>query len=108
MGAMRFLSLRELRNETSKIKEFLSDDGKIVVTSNGKPTAFMIAVDESSFEEVLDDLRQVRGIRLMRELQRQATENGLSDMTLEDINNEIAKARKEKLKATESVKAGAK
>jgi len=98
MSATRFFSLRELRTETGKIKEVLSGDGKIVVTSNGKPTAFMIAVDESNFEETLDDLRQIRGIRAMRELQRQAEGNGLSDMTLDDINAEIVEARKERQK----------
>lgn len=95
MSVMRFLSLRELRSGTTKINEILSDDGKIVVTDNGKPAAFMIAVDETTFEETLNDLRQIRGLRTMRELQRQAKENGLSDMTLDDINAEIALARKE-------------
>jgi len=95
MGTMKFLSFRELRTDTSKIKEMLADDGKIVVTNNGKPTAFMIAVDESSFEDMLNDLRQVRGLRAMRELQRQAEENGLSEMTLDEINAEIAQARQE-------------
>jgi len=95
MGEMRFLSLRELRSETGRIKEMLSNDGKIVVTSNGKPTAFMVYVDELSLEDTLNDWRQVSAMRALRELQRQAKQNGLSEMTLDEINDEIAAARKE-------------
>jgi len=95
MDAMRFLSLRELRTETGKVKEILSKDNKIVLTSNGKPVAFMIATDEASFEETLDDIRRVRGMSALRSLQRQAKENGLSDMTLDEINAEIDAARRE-------------
>ena len=105
MGTMKFLSFRELRTDTSKIKEMLADYGKIVVTNNGKPTAFMIAVDESSFEDMLNDLRQVRGLRAMREIQRQAEQNGLSEMTLDEINAEIAQARQEQREKL--IKAGA-
>lgn len=35
-----------------------------------------------------------RGLRAMRELQNQAEENGLSDMTLEEINAEIDAVRR--------------
>jgi len=96
MSAIKFLSLRELRTETGRVKDLLTNNGKIVVTNNGKPTAFMIAVDEDSFEETLDDLRQIRGIRAMRKLQRQAAENNLSDMTMDDIDLEITKSRRER------------
>jgi antitoxin (DNA-binding transcriptional repressor) of toxin-antitoxin stability system len=93
---MRFLSIRELRTSTSEIKDILTDDGKIVVTIGGKPAAFMVAIDEESFEQTLEDWRQVRGLRAFRELQFQARENGLSGMTLDDINAEIAASRAER------------
>ena len=96
MSAIKFLSFRELRTDTGKIKEMLADDGKILVTNNGKPAAFMIAIDEYTLEETLNDLRQIRGLRAMREIQRQAAQNGLSEMTLEEINAEIAQARQER------------
>ena len=95
MGNMNFVSMRELRNSTNRINEMLTDDGKIIITSKGKPKALMIQVNEADFEETLNDLRQVRGLRALRALQSQAKANGLSDMTLDDINAEIAEARRE-------------
>ena len=96
MGSLNFLSFRELRTSTAKINEMLIDNGKIVVTINGKPSAFMIAVDESTLEETLNDWRQVQALRALRNLQNQAKQNGLSDMTLDEINAEIMAARKER------------
>ena len=95
MGNMRFLSMRELRTSTGEIKEILTGDGKIVVTAGGKPAAFMVAIDEESFEQTLEDWRQVRGLRAFRELQSQARESGLSNMTLDEINAEISASRTE-------------
>ena len=59
MGNMSFVSFRELRTSTAKIVEMLTDGGKIVVTSNGKPKALMIQVGETDFEETLAILNQV-------------------------------------------------
>ena len=95
MGALNFVSFRELRSSTGDIKTMLSGEGRIVVTNNGKPAAFMVAINESSFEDVLDDWRQVRGLRALRDLQCQAEQTGLTEMSLDDINAEIAQARKE-------------
>jgi len=66
---MKFLSMRELRTATGEIKDILADDGKIIVTSSGKPAAFMVAIDEDSFEDVLDDWRRMAELRALRRLQ---------------------------------------
>ena len=92
---MKFLSIRELRSSTARIRDMLSDDGKIVLTTNGKPAAIMIEVDEDSFEDVLDDLRASRSRRAIRLLQEQAVKQGLNTMTLDEINVEISAARSE-------------
>ena len=94
---MRFLSIRELRSSTGRIKDMLSDSGKIVLTTNGKPTAIMIEVDEFSFEDLLDDLRAIRSRRAIRILQEQAVIRGLNTMTLEEINTEISASRSESI-----------
>jgi PHD/YefM family antitoxin component YafN of YafNO toxin-antitoxin module len=94
MEPMKFMSLREIRSETGRIKEMPSDS-KIVITNKSKPIAFIISVDETSFEATLSDLQKLQGMRAMRSLQRQAQKNGLSEMTLDDINVEIVEARKE-------------
>lgn len=46
------------------------------------------------FSMNLNDLSENKAIRAMKSASRIAEENGLSDMTLEEINAEIAEARK--------------
>jgi len=92
---MKFLSVRELRSSTAQLKEMLSDDGKVVLTTNGKPSALMIEVSEDSIEEVLIDLRAAQARRAIRQLQKQSVLTGQDSMSLDDINNEIAAARLE-------------
>jgi len=93
---MKFLSIRELRSSTGQLKELLSRDGKIVLTTNGKPAALMIEVTEESFEDVLTDIRAARVRRAIRQLQEQAVASGLDHLSLDDINDEIAAARHER------------
>ena len=92
---MKFLSIRELRSSTAQLKDMLSDDGKVVLTTNGKPSALMIEVSEDSIEDVLIDLRAAQARRAIRQLQEQSVRTGLDSMTLDDINNEITAARRE-------------
>ncbi len=58
------------------------------VMDNGIP--FRMTRPRTNYEYGAD-----RGLWAMRELQRQAQENGLSDMTLEEINAEIDAVRKQ-------------
>ena len=92
---MKFLTIRELQSSTSPLNEMLSDDEKVVLTTNGKPAALMIKIDESSFEDILMDIRAAQSRRAIRQLQEQALQTGLNHMSLEDINAEIAAARSE-------------
>lgn len=46
------------------------------------------------FSMKADDISENRGIKAMKEASRIAAENGISDMTLDEINAEISEARK--------------
>jgi PHD/YefM family antitoxin component YafN of YafNO toxin-antitoxin module len=96
MGNINFLSFRELRTSTAKINDMLADDGKIVVTSNGKPKAIMIQVNEADFEDALAMLNQAKFARAISNIRASAQRSGASKMTLDEINAEIAQSRKEK------------
>jgi len=100
MSGMNFLSFRELRTSTAKINDMLTDNGKIVVTSNGKPTAVMIQVNESNFEETLSVLNQVKLTKAINNLRASAQRSGAAEMTLKEINAEIALSRTERQKRT--------
>jgi len=105
LGNMSFISLRELRTSTSKINDMLIDDGKIVVTSNGKPKAVMIQVNENDFEETLTVLNQVKLAKAINKIRRTAHSSGVSDMSLAEINEEITQVRKEKHERLEKINA---
>jgi len=93
---MSFVSFRELRTSTARINELLTDDGKIVVTSNGKPKAIMIQVDESDFEDTLAMLNQVRLAKSIKNIRTAAQHSGAAELTLDEINAEIMQSRKER------------
>jgi len=93
------MSIRELRSSTSRLKEILSVDGKIVLTTNGKPAALLLDLDEDTMEEVLIDFRIAQSRRAIRKMQDQSVHSGNNNMTLDEINNEIASARREKAEA---------
>ena len=93
---MNFVSFRELRTSTARINEMLTDDGKIVVTSNGKPKAIMIQVDESDLEDTLAMLNQVHLARSIRNIRAAAQSSGAAKMTPDEINSEIMQSRKER------------
>ena len=75
MSKISFLSIRELQQQGSGIKEILDGDGKIIITSNGKPIGFTVGMDESTFEEVLEDWNRVRQIRHLRYIDRKLDES---------------------------------
>lgn len=49
---MKFVAMRELRNNTSKVLDQLAK-GDIVVTRNGKPAAALLYLDEDLLEEFI-------------------------------------------------------
>ena len=90
MSQMKFLSIRELQQQGSGIKDILGNDGRIVITSNGKPIGFTVGVDEDSLEEVLDDWKKVRQLRHLRFIDRKLDESErlAADLNAEWINED--------------------
>ena len=93
---MNFYSVRDLRTKSSDIWENLALAGEAIITNNGKPTALLVNLREDNFEEVLDDLQQLKALRMFKGMRKQAAKRGfLSD---EEINAEIKAYRAEKAK----------
>ena len=84
--SLSFYSARDLRAGKGGIWDSLGRSNEVVITNNGKPRALMIDVDEDNFDETLKAVRQARAII--------ASEEGY--MTPEEIDAEIAAARREK------------
>jgi len=85
----------DLKNEAIEIYDRLGIDLstamrmflKRTVSVNGIPFAMVLPKEDYSATKALD---------FMEELNKCASENGLEDMTLDDINSEISSYRKER------------
>jgi len=88
---MDFLTVREFRASSRNIWLKLSEDGKMVITNNGKPTALLLDISNEDLEETLLALRQVRATRLFNRMRANAEKRGL--LSEEEIEAEIQAAR---------------
>ena len=59
-SALRFVSIRELRNQTAVVWKALADEKDVVITSNGKPIALLSALEEENLEASLAAIRRAR------------------------------------------------
>ena len=90
---MEFISVRDFRNATKDTWAALERDGKVVITNNGKPKAIMLGVDADNFEDMLLSLKRMELTGVIEKMQKQSAENGIDDLSLSEINAEIAAAR---------------
>jgi hypothetical protein len=93
---MEFISIREFNSSPVKTRKTLKKDGKLVLTNNGKPSMLVLDIVNQDFENLLDILNRAEAMKLLDSIQIQAARGGLADITMEEINAEIAASRKEK------------
>ena len=91
---MRFVSVRDLRNRTAKVWDDLGREQDLVITSNGKPVALLSSISEETLEERLAALRRSRALAAVEALQEGSVRSGKDRMTMQEIDAEIAAARK--------------
>ncbi len=70
----------------------------MVITSNGRPVAVLTAVDEGNVEQSLSAWRQVRATQAIADIQRQSVLNGTDQLSIDEIDEEIAKLRDDRRK----------
>ncbi len=93
---MRFVSVRELRNQSASVWKVLSEEKDLVITSNGKPIALLSAMVEEDLEASLGAVRRARAQAAATALQQASLQAGTDRLSLEDINAEINAARRER------------
>ena len=96
---MEFMTVRELSKSPKDTMTRLSKDGKAVLTNNGKPQALIFKIDGESFERTLSLLQKLEFMQNLSEMRLTSMRNGNADMSLDEINAEIAAARKNRKKA---------
>lgn len=82
-----------LRTGVEKIKKLLHEEGVLVLTSRGTPFAIMIDIGEDALEDAMSLASQVRAKKAVASLREQAKERGLDGLSMEEVNEEILKAR---------------
>ena len=90
---MDFISVRELRSRSAAVWEALEAQRRMVVTSNGKPIAFLVATSPEIFDSTLEALRQAEALQALESIRQSARESGAAELSLDDIDAEIAAAR---------------
>ncbi|MBI4756024.1 MAG: type II toxin-antitoxin system prevent-host-death family antitoxin [Betaproteobacteria bacterium] len=93
---MDFVTVRELRAESGKVWQKVEAGEEIVVTRNGKPFALLVPTAPTELEDKLRALRWARFDRLISEQHKRSVEHGLDKMTMEEIDAEVAMARRER------------
>ena len=91
---MHFYTARDLRTIPKNIWSSLSEDGELIITNNGKPTALMLDISEHSFEEVVKSVRQAKAMRAFNRMRSKAASKGF--MSAKEIEAEIREYRKGK------------
>jgi len=91
---MKFLGIRDLRNKSSRVMKDLVKEKEIVITSNGKPVAILSSANEENIEEQLSNLKRIRAIKAVNEIQQESIEKETNKITLDEINKEINLVRK--------------
>ncbi len=95
---MKFLSVRDLRGKSAQVWRDLPKEREMVITNNGRPVAVLTSVDEASVEKSLAAWRQVRATQAITSIQQKSMRQGTDDISREDIDAEIGKARSSRRK----------
>lgn len=92
---MRFITTRDLRNTPGKVRRLLAKDD-LVLTAGGKPVAYLIGLDEDELEEVRVLVRRARAQAAVSRMRSAAAERGVSEMSPEEVDAAIRRARKDR------------
>lgn len=93
---MNLIAIKDLK-QPRRLKERLSSEKELLLTSDGKPVAILVEVgpadDPEAVIQAVRDSRSRLALARVRESARRAGTNGMS---LQDIEKEIAVSRKER------------
>lgn len=93
---MKFLTVRELREQTSRIWKDLPEQKEMVITRNGHPVAVLSSVTDQDLEDSLEAYRRVRAQMAVTALQKESIQSGADGIGMKEIDAEIGKVRKKR------------
>ncbi|QLQ06157.1 MAG: type II toxin-antitoxin system prevent-host-death family antitoxin [Anaerolineae bacterium] len=93
---MEFVTIRDLRLKPGDVWGRLRQQRELILTSNGRPVAVIVGVEEGDLEETVAALRRARVQAAVARLRRAAAANGTSKASAAEIEAEIAQTRRER------------
>jgi hypothetical protein len=91
---MNLIAIQDLKRPR-RLKQRLQDEKELLLTSDGRPVAVLINVDNAEDpESILQSVRDSRSRLALRRLRETARRTGASRFTPEQIDREITAARK--------------
>lgn len=91
---MSTILVSDLKKKPSK--QWLKSAGKddLVITSKGQPVAMLMGIAAASVESTRALVRSVRALQAQSALQQAAVASGVSELSMSEIDAEIAAARR--------------
>ena len=96
---MNFMSVREFRVNTGRMRRDLDRDEEVILTANGKPFAIVSAVRPEAFDKELRAIRGARAKVALDRIRESAARSGTADMPMSEIEKIIADVRRAKAEA---------
>lgn len=93
---MKMIPSRELSAAPGKVWTLLHHEGSVVITKDGRPRGILIPTSDETLIEDMQDHVRLRAQRAVSEIRREATRRGTDKLTMDDIDSEIAAARRER------------
>jgi antitoxin (DNA-binding transcriptional repressor) of toxin-antitoxin stability system len=93
---MKFISIRDLRGNTARLRKDLKAEREVVITANGRPFAVMTQVEPDKLEDEILAIRRARARGALSRIRAKAKTEGLDRLTMEQINGIIAETRRER------------
>ncbi|MDR1589387.1 MAG: hypothetical protein LBS51_04265, partial [Oscillospiraceae bacterium] len=92
---MKFVSVRDFRTSSANIWKTLPEEREMVITNNGKPIALLTPLSDKTLENTLSAIRQARAINAVKLIQQESLKKGMENTTMEEIDEEIKRIRKQ-------------
>jgi len=91
---MKLIAIKDLK-QPRQLKERLLAEKELLLTSDGRPVAVLVSVDASEDPEtVIQSIRDARSRLALSRIREAASRGGAAKLSLDEINREIAAARK--------------
>ncbi|PYY15116.1 MAG: prevent-host-death protein [Acidobacteria bacterium] len=92
---MKFVSTRDLRNRPGFVRD-LARKEDLVLTTNGKPIALLLGVEEEELEETAQAIRQARAQRALSRMRGDAARRGVDKSSPSVVAAEIRAVRSQR------------